>query len=160
MRKESPADARSNQKPIPKIATHHHYHRLVFLSFIWSRDPQAPSSSSHWVATFFLCSHSCPPPTFLLNIWEWKVGRRSQELGGLLLRGMPSANQLAGGKEGLNEANDPTAITAERSALNIGIPVWNEGKGLGSWGGGGGQLQPGPDVSSCQTTGAAAAVIV
>lgn len=43
---------------------------------------------------------------------------------------MPSANQLAGGKEGLNEANDPTAITAERRTLNIGIPVWNEWKGL------------------------------
>lgn len=71
---------------------------------------------------------------------------------------MPSTNQLAGGKEGLNEANDPTAITAERRTLNIGIPVWNEWKGL-RWGGGG-QRQPGPDVSSCQTTGAAAAVIV
>lgn len=40
-------------------------------------------------------------------------------LRGLLLRGMPSANQLTRGKEGLNEANDPAAITAERSALNI-----------------------------------------
>ncbi len=72
----------------------------------------------------------------------------------LLLRDMPSANQLTGGKEGLNEANDPTAITAERSTLNIGIPVWNEWKGFG------GQWQPGPDVSSCQTTGATAAVII
>lgn len=53
--------------------------------------------------------------------------------GGILQRGMPSANQLAGGKEGLNEANDPTAITAERRTLNIGIPVWNEWKGL-RWG--------------------------
>lgn len=87
-------------------------------------------------------------------------------MSGLDLRGMPSANQLAGGKEGLNEANDPTAITAERSTLNIGIPVWNEWKGFCvGWGVGGEggvqpQLQPGPDVSSCQTTGAAAAVIV
>lgn len=69
-----------------------------------------------------------------------------------------SPNQLAGGKEGLNEANDPTAITAERRTLNIGIPVWNEWKGLG--GGGGLQWQPGPDVSSCQTTGAAAAAVI
>lgn len=79
---------------------------------------------------------------------------------GSLLRGMPSANQHARGKEGLNEANDPTAITAERSALNIGILVWNEWKGMGRWGGGvGGQPQPGPDVSSCQTTGAAAVIV-
>lgn len=54
---------------------------------------------------------------------------------GSLLRGMPSTNQHARGKEGLNEANDPTAITAERSALNIGILVWNECKGMGRWGG-------------------------
>lgn len=59
-------------------------------------------------------------------------------VGGLLLRGLPSANLLAGGKEGLNEANDPTAITAERSTLNIGIPVWNEWKWLRLGGGGAG----------------------
>lgn len=79
------------------------------------------------------------------------MGWCSQDLRGSLLRDMPSANQLAGGKEGLNEANDPTAITAERSTLNIGIPVWNEWKRLG------GQRQPGPDESRCQTTAAAAA---
>lgn len=59
------------------------------------------------------------------------MGQCSQDFGGLLLRGMPSANQLTGAKEGLNKANDPTAITAERSTLNIGIPVWNELQGLG-----------------------------
>lgn len=48
---------------------------------------------------------------------------------------MPSANQFTGGKEGLNEANDPAAITAERSTLNIGIPVWNEWTEPGKKGG-------------------------
>lgn len=52
--------------------------------------------------------------------------------GGLLLRGMPSASQLTGGRGGLNEANDSTAITAESTTLNIGIPVWNEW--TGGWG--------------------------
>lgn len=127
MRDESAAKARRGQKQISKIAALYHYH-LVFLSFIWNRDPQAPSGSSLRVAL---------PHTHwdLLNIWQWKVGQCSQDLGlggwgVLLLRGMPSANQLIGGKNGLNEANDSTAITAERSTLNIGIPVWNEWKGL------------------------------
>lgn len=42
---------------------------------------------------------------------------------------MPSTRQLVGGKEGLNKANDSTAITAERSILNIGIPVWSHWRG-------------------------------
>lgn len=95
-----------------------------------------------------------PPHTPPQHLRREGWGGSQDFQGGLLLRGMPSANQLARGKEGLNEANDPTVITAERSALNIGIPVWNEWKGFG------GQQQPRPDVSSCQTTGATAAVIV
>lgn len=83
-----------------------------------------------------------------------RAGGGRQDLEGLL-RGMPSANQLARGREGLNEANDPAAITAERRTLNIGIPVWNEWTGVG-----GGQRQAGPEASSCQTSGSAAAVRV
>lgn len=83
---------------------------------------------------FFLATIHAPPPSSL----TFERGRRGgvgfcggKKRGGLVLRGRPSANQRARGKEGLNEANDPTAITAERSTLNIGIPVWNECKGLG-----------------------------
>lgn len=65
--------------------------------------------------------------------------------------GMPSTRQLVGGKEGLNKANDSTAITAERSILNIGIPVWNQWRGADGGGEGRGQPQPGQVVYSCQT---------
>lgn len=103
------------------------------LSFIWSRDPQAPSRSSLRVVLLFLCSathtHAGTSSTFDRGRWG-SVVRNWWWWGELLLRGMPSANQPIGSKEGLNEANDSTAITAERSTLNIGIPVWNEWKGL------------------------------
>lgn len=132
----------------PKIAAHHHHHYHLFAfcpssETVTSRLPSTPPVG------FISATHSHPQSDPTLE--RGRSASVSQYLRrGCSWGGLPSANQLVRGKEGLNEGNDPRAITAERSTLNIGILVWNKWKEF-FWGG----LrvaQPGPDVSFCQTT--------